>query len=508
MTHSLDKLRRQAKHLNRAFAAGEPQALRRARMVFPDSETLRHADALHVVAREAGHESWPRLKLAVEMEAMDRVQRADRLKVALFYGQHWITNTLLADDPGLGTDNLGLQIALYDRVAVETALEIDPKAAMRQIGVRTPILHLAFSRHIHTAPERRDDMISIAAALVAHGADVNDSYPVEPGSEHRLSALYGAVGHADNMALAEWLLERGADPNDNESLYHATELGHHDGLKLLLRYEANPAGTNALPRVMDFDDLEAVRLLLKAGADPNEGIGSHPSGQPATTIPGLHQAARRMCSPEIAELLISNGADGTATYNGHTAYALARMRGNHGIARVLEEESQATALDATEALLAAVADGDVEGRIDPAQLTDESRRIMGRVLGFSGRLRHIKRLYSVGIDPNWTDEMGMPAIHIAGWEGHADAVEWLLNLDPDLTIKNGYGGDLLGTIIHGSEFCPARENRKHVACARMVLEKGAVLRRSEIEMCGVEEMVALLGDWADSHLEQVVEKGR
>jgi ankyrin repeat protein len=80
-----------------------------------------------------------------------------------------------------------------------------------------------------------------------------------------LSTLYFAIGHADNMPLARWLLEHGADPNDGESLYHSTELGHHEGLRLLLAHGADPKGTNALLRAMDFHDIEAVRMLMEGG---------------------------------------------------------------------------------------------------------------------------------------------------------------------------------------------------------------------------------------------------
>ncbi len=505
MNHSLDYLRRQAKSLKRAFAAGDDAAIARARAVLPDAAALKHADALHVIAREQGHQSWPKLKSASEIAAMDRDARAERLKYALYLGQHWVVDTLLAADPDLPKANLGLQIALYDRAAVEAALASGAEAATRSIGVRSPLLHLAFSKRIHAAPEKRGDMIAIAEALVAAGADVNDSYPAGPDSPHRLSALYGALGHADNMALATWLLEKGADPNDNESLYHSTELGHHDGLKLLLKHGAVSAGTNALPRAMDFDDVEAVRLLLDAGADPNEGVAQHPSGLPNIVIPGLHQAARRMCSAEMAELLIARGADGRPPYNGHTAYAFARMRGNRAVASVLERAGQATELDETEALLAAAADGAASGRVDPDKLDDETRRIMTRVLGFPGVLAHIQRLHAIGIDPEWKEEMGLTSAHVAGWEGHAPELEWLLTLDPDLEHVNDYGGNLLDTVLHGAENCPARARRDHLACVKLVLAKGATLRRANIVSAGDEEIAAALVDWAEAHPDRLIE---
>ncbi len=273
MTQSLNDLRRQARRLARAVKAGEPEAVTRAAAVFPDGRSLRHADALHVIAREAGHASWPKLKFATELRAMDRAQRAERLKIALYLGQDWIVRDLMAAEPSLGRADLGLSCALCDIVGVRAALAEDPGVATQAVGIRTPILHLAFSRHFRAAPGREADMIAVAEALLAHGADVNDSYPAEPVSPHRLSALYGAIGHAGNLALAAWLLDHGASPDDNESLYHATELGHLDGVRLLLRHGACTQGTNALARMLDFDNLDGVRLLLEHGADPGRWHG-------------------------------------------------------------------------------------------------------------------------------------------------------------------------------------------------------------------------------------------
>lgn len=504
MTMSTDRLRREAKALARAVRAGEDEALARVRAVFPGAASVKHADALHVIARESGFASWPRLKLAGEISGMTREARAERLKVALYFGQDHVVRALLGAEPGLARANLGLRIALYDLDGVKAELAGDPEVASRVIGVRAPILHLAFSRHWRALPEGGARSVAMAELLVAHGADVNASYPAEPGSEHRLSALYGALGHAGNMDLARWLLEHGADPNDNESLYHATELGHAGGLRLLLKHGARSEGTNALLRAMDFNDLEMVRLLLEAGADPNEGVAEHPSGQPPVLIPGLHQAARRMCSADIAEALIAHGGDGRASYQGHSAYAIACMRGNRAVAAVLRSHGQATELSEIEKLLARAAEGPVAGRIDPGALSAEQRLLIHRMLGFDGTLDHIKRLVALGYDPDWCDEQQMPAIHIAAWEGLSDAVRWLLTLGPDLEHKNMYGGDLMGTVIHGAEFCPARAARDHLGAARAILDAGARLHLHDVTHCGVEAMSEMLADWAAEHPDRVV----
>ncbi|QPH55033.1 ankyrin repeat domain-containing protein [Pontivivens ytuae] len=504
MTLDPNRLRRDAKALLRAARAGDAAAA--ARLEAVAKGTPRHADALHVIAQDHSHESWPALVLAAETASMDRAAREEALKYALYLGNHPRVDSLLAADPTLARANLGLACALYDLEGVGGMLARDPQAATRLVaGPREPILHLTFSRHHQRAPEKREAMLAIAETLVAHGADVNASYPFQQGAEHRLSALYGALGHADNLPLARWLLEHGATPDDNESLYHATELGHLDGVRLLLEHGVTIAGTNALPRMLDFDNAEGVRLLLEAGADPNEGIAEHPSCEPPAVIPALHQAARRMCSAEVAELLIDHGADGTVPYREHTAYAQARIMGNHAVARVLEAHGQATPLDPVETLLAQAADGAPRGRVTEEALSADIHCILTRLFGFEGRLEHAKRLVALGIDPDWRDEQDMSAIHIAGWEGLADEVAWLLTFDPDLEYKNMYGGNLLGTVIHGSDNAPARARRDHLTCARLVLEAGSPLHRSDITDAGTEEMESLLADWAEAHPDSVLE---
>lgn len=497
---SLETYKKDARRLKKACAAGDAEGLARVRAHVADDKPLKHADFLHVIAREAGYESWPRLKFALQSKAMTRAERAVRLKIALYQGQHWVTEKLLRDEPDLKDDNLGLQIALYDLASVQTAINADKAAATRILGVRSPLLHLAFSKEIHRSPERRADMMAIAELLVENGADVNDGYPAEPGSVHKLSALYGALCHADNLELGTWLLEAGATPDDNECLYHSTELGHLEALKVLLAHNANPAGTNALARALDFRDREKVRLLLEAGADPDEAALEHPSGQPVETVPALHQAARRWCPPDIVELLLKHGADANRVWNGHTPYATARIFGNDAVADLLTRYGASTVLNETEEKLAACAHGArLSAPLDRANLPDEDQQLLTRIVFQEDRLEHLKALVDAGLDPDLPDEMGLPPIHAAGWAGLPDTVAYLLTLDPDLTWKNAFGGDALDTVLHGSEHRLDREERDHISCARLLLEAGSAVYPDFISGCGNEEMVAFLEDWTAAH---------
>ncbi|KZM51479.1 ankyrin repeat domain-containing protein [Labrenzia sp. OB1] len=495
---TLDTFKNAARRLRKAHVAGDPDARARVAAHVDPDKALRHADFLHVIAREEGQDSWPKLKFTVESAAMSRAEKAERLKVALYQGQHWKTDRLLAEDPTLKDDNLGLQIALYDLDSVRTVVGSDPGAAVRPVGIRSPILHLAFSKEIHRSPGKEADMMAIAELLVASGADVNDGYPYQPGDKDMLPALYGALCHADNFTLGRWLLDKGADPNDNESLYHATELGHTRTLELLLKHNARPDGTNALPRALDFENEVKVRMLLEAGADPNITVPDQPGGLPLNSIPALHQAVRRGRSAAIVELLLEFGADAKAVWQGHSPYALARIHGNKAAADRLAEKGHASPLSESETILAACADGTARpGRLDPDALTREDRTLLSELAACSGRLDHLKALVVAGLDPDMADDMGLPPLHIAGWHGLVPELSYFLSLEPDLSRKNHYGGDALDTVVHGSEFAPGQPEADHIACARLLLEAGSVLQPHYVSNCGNPDLAAFLEDWQE-----------
>ncbi len=506
---SIDHLRRRAKSLRKSYEGGETLALQRVRANPPRaSGDLKHADFLHVIAREEGFESWPKLKLAVETQGLDRAQKIQRLKIALYNGQNWVVQRLMFDTPDLADGLFGLQVALLNRPVVERMLAEDADRATRLYGPRRPMLHLAFSKYIHARPDLEPDMLAIAQALVDHGASVNDSCPVAPGNDHQLSALYGAIGHANNMALGRWLLEQGADPNDNESLYHATELGHHDGLRMLLDHGADPKGTNALLRAMDFHDHQAVQMLLAAGARADDFDGTHVGGERPWVIPALHQAARRMSDARMIDMLLDAGADPARVFEGGTSYGYARVFGNRDLAKAIEARGPVPPLTLVEQRLAAAAEArPVDGFIDPDTLPQAYRNILRMLIHLPGKLDHVKRLVALGVEYDRPDAEGLTPVQIAGWEGLPDMMGYLLSLKPDLGHVNGYGGTLLSTIIHGSENCPNRATGDYIACARLALEQGVALPERVVALAGDEDLAGFLSDWATDHPGQVVQGG-
>lgn len=432
-------------------------------------------------------------QLRPDARVLLRADRRRTLARALYFGQAWRIEALVDDDPDLAGDDAALRIALFDDDWTLAWLDADTDRATRPLGRRTPLLHLAFSQRLRSAPTARDAMLRIAQRLLDLGADPNDAFVPDPADPYRLSALYGAIGHAGNLPLARLLLERGADPNDGESLYHGTELSDASGLRLLLEHGADPAGTNALLRALDLGDPDKVRALLDAGADPNEAVVQHGEGIPAVGVTPLQQAARRDAPAESVGLLLDAGADAARRWGGHAPYATACIHGSDEVARTLEERGVAEPLTALETILARCAEGVApDAPIDANEAGAEDRRLPVRIAAVPGRTAHLRALLDAGLDPNVVDEMGLTPLHVALWEGLPDQVELLLDRTPDLAHVNAHGGDALGTLIHGAEFCPAPD-RDHLACARLLLAAGSrAPTQDEIEACGDEELVALL----------------
>lgn len=507
MTDPLDPFRRDAKTLKSGYETGDLDARARIRSHLPIAKSnLKHADFLHVIARENTYVSWPTMKDAVETLGVDRAGKLQRLKIALALGQTGVASRLIDEVPDLASGHFGLLCALYDVRAVAELLSRDATLAKTPAGPVLPMVHLCRSKMFTAWPDKSTDAVAIADMLLAHGADVNAG---SFDGDHPLSPLYWALGHSGNMALAEWVLDNGANPNDGESLYHATELGHVDGVRLLMRHGADPVGTNALLRAMDFDNAGMVEILLDGGASPNEGTKSWINwiGGEAK-ISALHHAARRMNSRAVLDLLLDHGADPAVTWNGHSAYAFSKVFGNAELVTQIEARGDVPELSDVEKMMATAATGEVpDGYLDTAKLPDAYRNILREILHLPNKLPHLKALVAIGLEWDRPDAEGITPVQAAGWVGLPDVLAYFLKLGPDLSHKNAYGGTLLSTIIHGSENNPNRATADYVGCVRLVLEHGVALPRKAIDMAGDEGVRALLAHWATDKPGQVVAHG-
>lgn len=350
------------------------------------------------------------------------------------------------------------------------------------------------SQYIRLRPDLAPVQARIARRLLDLGADPNARYPWPDDPSQQLSVLYACLCVAGNLPLAGMLLEAGADPNDGECAYHATEMETLDGLRLLLRHDLRLAGTNALFRMLDFDNYEGAELLLAHGADPDEGPGHAGNA--------LRHAIRRGRDGRFADLLIAHGAGTRAADGRRSAYALAMVYGNRSMMEALERHGLGTGLEPADRFLAAVGAGRRREALelwaaDPgivSKLTRFDQRLHIAFAAQAGRLESLELMNEVGFDPDATDSEGMTALHMAAWHGHADHVRFYLSLGPDPSFRNRYGGTALGAALHGSENCPAREAGDHVGTVRLLLEAGYEVEPGLASLGN--DAAALVEEWA------------
>jgi Ankyrin repeats (3 copies) len=266
----LNQLRRQAKEIRDAARGGEWAAVQRITRQAPAREpgAVTLALAQFVIARELGFASWPKLKAAVESQA-GLAQRAAAFVTASVEGHSRHARRLLEDDPRLARVNIRAAAVVGDVSLVEQLLAADPSVARAVDGERgwQPLLYACYSHWHRIERGRASGMVGAVRLLLDAGASPDTNNGARPHHGYR-SALHGSVT-VNNPEITRLLLERGANPNDGESLYQAAEHGDHECLRLLLANDATVAGTWALDVAVGADDADGVRLVLNAAARQN-----------------------------------------------------------------------------------------------------------------------------------------------------------------------------------------------------------------------------------------------
>lgn len=273
---SLDRLRDDARTLQRAVRAANSEAVAVVHQHHPrpDISLAGEQFALHdaqlTLARRFGFTGWPDLvhylklaaALSTDPSAVDEavLDSADRFcaLASLRYDENdepprWhAAATLLAAEPGLVDRHVWAAASAADPVALARHLQAQPSLATTSGGpYHLPaLMYLAYGR----APIGRtvDETLSAARLLLDQGADPNTGY-LWRGLSTPFTVLTGIFGEGEQGprrqprhpfadALATLLLERGAHPVDQQTLYNRMFRPDNAHLELLFAHGLADAG--------------------------------------------------------------------------------------------------------------------------------------------------------------------------------------------------------------------------------------------------------------------------
>ena len=475
---NLEQYKKQAKEFLNACKSGDPDALRRFRQYSKSVAKVTLADAQFVIAREHGFESWSKFSRHIETLRVTRSVKSLTDPVAAFIEAACVPRTtshssgtleqaeiILARYPSVARSSIHVAAILADEAAIREFLRRDPDLATAKGGPYgwDALTHLCFSRYLRVDAARSDAFVRSARALLDAGASANTGWhETIDHSNPRLifeSAIYGAAGIARHAALTRLLLERGADPNDEETPYHVPETYDNTVLRILLESARlnDRSLTWLLLRKADWHDLEGVRLVLDHNANPN-----------TITFFGdnaLHHAIRRDNSLRIIESLLDYGADPAIpnTRDGRSAAAMAAHRGRGDVLALFTERGIALDFSGVDRLIAACAmdDRDTVRSLMAtapglkADLVEREGTLLAEFAGV-GNTAGVRQLLDCGVSPTALYAEGDPyfgiandstALHVAAWRAWPDVVKELIARGASVNATDGKGRTALALAV-------------------------------------------------------------
>ncbi len=488
-THpNLEQYKKQAKDLLHSHQAAHPDAIHRIWRLHPTLHKLSLegvaaarftlVDAQLVLARQHSFESWPKFAAYLETQHLIRTLADLPDPVAAFIeaacvprhdshasGSLEQAQLILERYPQVATASIHTAAILADEPTVKKLLTQNPKDAISTGGPHNwdALTHLCFSRYLRVDKSRSEAFVNTARTLLDAGASANTGWyeTIDQPNPRQIieSVIYGAAGLAQHPGLTQLLLDRGADPNDEETPYHVPETYDNTVLKIVLASgKFNESSLNTvLLRKADWHDEHGIQLALEHGANPNF--------MTRWGFTSLHQSLRRDNGLIITKLLLDHGADPflKSTRENRSAIDIAIHRGRGDVLDELEHRNIfLNLLPGPDPLIAACAQNKTE---TIRRLIAAEPNLVPKLIAYGGILlaqfagnantEGVRNLLDLGIPPDalyfgdgyFDIANNSTALHVAAWRAWPEVVKLLITRGTPIDAVDGKGRTALQLAI-------------------------------------------------------------
>ena len=373
------------------------------------------------------------------------------LGAATWHGSLEEAEAILAAHPDISAADVHTAAVLGDEVAVRRFIARDGASASALSAPygAGPLVYLCLSKYLRLDAARSDAFMRTARALLDAGADPNAGFWTKGQHPEHETPLYGAAGVAHHAALTRLLVERGADPNDGEAVYHSPETHDNAAMKVLVETgRITPENLSMmLVRKHDWHDYEGAKYLLEHGASPNRD-------RTRGWLP-FHHAIARDNALEMFALLLDHGADPTLVKDGKTGVEMAALAGRSDLLDLLRRRGITVEFRGVLRLIAACAMGDGASvqriaRGEPGLVREvlaEGDGLLAR-FALTDNTEGVRQLLDLGVpvdapyvegDGYYDITRNSTALHVAAWLSHPEVVRLLLERGAAVNAKDDRG---------------------------------------------------------------------
>jgi ankyrin repeat protein len=501
---NLEHLKKQAKQLLNDFQSREPEAIVLFRSFASrcTPENAKLADAQHIVARDYGFASWPKLKEHVDSFTLTPLEQ---LLAAVRAQNAHRAEQLLEDHPELKAD-LNKPLAAYgdlplllaavqrtDRTTINVLLQ-----AGADINARGSSWAGGRGALDECHPDLAGFLIDRGAKLDAHSAARLGMFKELQNLVDRNPALVHAAGEggqtplhfASTIDIARFLLDRGADIDARDLIHESTPAQHMVRVIQARHY----------PR----DRQEIARYLVSRGCQTDILM--------ACALGDMELVQRHVTAdPECVRVRVSEKYFPKRDPRSHGTYyipALGRDRTPHQVARDFGHEeifeflmarspqevklSQACQLGDENLFRAMLAS---RPNMTASLSKPEQREIADAAQDNNTNAARLMLAARWPVDAR--GEYDMTPLQWASWHGNVEMVREILRYKPQLELNCDHGITALGSALHGSMNGWHRDTGDYVATVEALLDAGAKPPRITPELEASEPVRDFLERYAD-----------